>query len=329
MKLQDGIVFMLVLSMSSACAPAPTRAPVPTPFFAPPTPAAKTESAPTPCPPVSSAPEIAGLFACADVNAAGDVPVAHYRNAAGIEVATFDPADKWHNQQIVWHWARMTAFEKDMALRWLFNPKHLRHDHFENHEAWLTQVLARWIPKLDQITLPTEPELAVHWQSDGPPMQLDTVYEALSRIKAVALIRERRSCNYAHSHLGLIEYGGETVLFSAAGWRTVSQDSREIFTTVWTVKEAMVIYYAQFIGLPNACPSASEHLKVEYYSTLWLLQAERALSGFVPGDRAYWVAKEIPFQMRNIKTQTFPPCQATWTPAPVTMPSPTPCSSEP
>ena len=72
-------------------------------------------------------------------------------------------------------------------------------------------------------------------------MNQTSLYEGLSRVKSLALIRERRTCNYAYSHLGLIEYGGETILFAAPGWQTVSQETREIFTTVWTLKEVMVI----------------------------------------------------------------------------------------
>jgi hypothetical protein len=61
-------------------------------------------------------------------------------------------------------------------------------------------------------------------------------------------------------------------------------------------------YYAQFRGLPNACPSEVEYLKIEYYSTLWLIRMEQALSRFVPTDTKYWTETEIPFQIRNVKT---------------------------
>ncbi|MEW5719642.1 MAG: hypothetical protein AB1817_13510, partial [Chloroflexota bacterium] len=148
-------------------------------------------------------------------------------------------------------------------------------------------------------------------------------------VKSLALVQERRTCNYAYSHLGLIEYGGETILFAAPGWQTVSQETREIFTTVWTLKEAMVIYYAQFRGLPNACPSEVEHLKIEYYSTIWLIHLEQILSRFVPADKKYWVETEILFQMRNVKTQTFPQCLPPTVFSATPMPSPTPCSTVP
>lgn len=124
------------------------------------------------------------------------------------------------------------------------------------------------------------------------------------------MIRERQTCNYGYSHLGLIEFGGETVLFTAPGWQKVSQESREIFTTVWTIKEAMVIYYPQSLGWSSACPNETDHLKNENHSTLWLIQAMTTLARAVPQDRWYWDESAIPLQMRAIKTQTFPACAA-------------------
>lgn len=326
---QRAAFLILVLCALVSCVREPTRIPVPTPFPTAIVAASKTEPTPTPCPPAKDMPQIAGLTACGEMNAQGALLKSRYRNAAGVEIATFDPLDLVHNHQIIWHWDRMNAAEKDLALRWILDPSQTQYVNFENRENWVIDALTKWVPKLDHLALPAEPELAIHWQADGPPMNQNSIYEGLSRIKSLALVRERRSCNYAHSHLGLIEYGGETILFTAPGWRTVSPKSREIFTTVWTIKEAMVIYYAQFLGLPNACPSELEHLKVEYYSTLWLIQVERALAQFVPADSKYWVETEIPFQIRNVKTQSFPQCLPIWSSVPATMPSSTPCSTLP
>jgi hypothetical protein len=168
--------------------------------------------------------------------------------------------------------------------------------------------VAKWVPQITEFSLPADPEIAQHWQSDGLSMNEATLYEALSRIKVLSLVRERRTCNYGYSDLGLIEYGGETVLFTAAGWSKVSEETREIFTAVWTIKEAMVIYYPQSNGWYNSCPSEQEHLKNELYSTIWLLRMEQVLATFVPVDKRYWQDVEIPFQKRNILDQKFPPC---------------------
>ena len=204
----------------------------------------------------------------------------------------------------------MTAQEKDGALRWLFDPQQMRYVNFENREFWLGESIAKWIPRLTDFTLPTDATVAAHWESDSPPMNQSSLYEALSRIKTIALIPARRTCNYGYSHLGLIEFGGETVLFSAAGWQKVSRESREIFTTVWTIKEAMVIYFPQTRGWSSACPNETDHLKNENYSTIWIIQAMTALARTVPQDGWYWEESALPQQWRTIKTQTFPVCAA-------------------
>jgi hypothetical protein len=252
-----------------------------------------------------------------------------YRNAAGVEIATFDPQDKAHNNQLIWHWERMTPEEKDQALQWILDPKQMQYVDFANRETWVQDTLTKWIPQIDDFSLPRNSEIAIHWQTDGPPMSQATLYEGLSRVKSLVLVRERRTCNYGHSQLGRIEYGGETILFTAPGWQTVSQETREIFTTVWTIKEALVIYYAQFLGLASSCPSELEHLKVEYYSTIWLIQMEQVFSRFVPTDKKYWAETEIPFQIRNIKTQAFPQCLPPILYAATPIPSVTPCSTSP
>ena len=206
----------------------------------------------------------------------------------------------------------------------------MTYSRFENREEWVINALSKWVPRMTDFAIPSEPEIAIHWQTDGPPMNQRSLYEALSRIKALTLVRERRTCNYGHSHLGLIEYGGETILFTAPGWHQVSKETREIFTTVWTVKEAMVIYYAQSLGLQNSCPSELDHFKVEYYSTIWLIKTQQTLSRFVPSDNAYWQGQEIPFQTRNITTQTFPICSSpAFLPGSKTTVTPEPCSPLP
>jgi hypothetical protein len=171
--------------------------------------------------------------------------------------------------------------------------------------------------------VPTDPNVAIHWQSDGPPMNQNTLYEALSRVKILELVRERRLCSYGYSQLGLIEYGGEIVLFTAPEWQKVSAETREIMTTVWTVKEAMVIYYPQSQGWSSSCPGETEHLKVEYYSTIWLLKAEQTLAQYAPTDANYWNDQETRRQIGNINTQSFPPCQS-----PVLLAEPTPNSGD-
>ncbi|MBI5029960.1 MAG: hypothetical protein HZB51_05490 [Chloroflexi bacterium] len=243
----------------------------------------------------------------------------HYRNSSGTEIVQYDPTDTVHNHHLSWHWDNMSASEKDQALRWLFNPLQMRYCQFEHQEARLVNTLAKWIPRLNDFAVPNDPNVISHWQSDGPPMNQSTLYEALSRVKILALVRERRLCSYGYSQLGLIEYGGEIVLFTAPEWQKVSAETREILTTVWTIKEAMVIYYAQSQGWPSSCSGETEHLKVEYYSTIWLLKAEQALARYVPSDASYWNDQETRRQIRNVSTQSFPPCQP-----PVLLAEPTP-----
>jgi hypothetical protein len=247
----------------------------------------------------------------------------HFRNSSGQEIALFDPMDTKHNHRLSWRWENMSALEKDQTLRWLFDPHQMQYRQFGDQEKRLIDTLGKWIPRLNDFAVPTDPSVAIHWQNDGPPMNQDTLYEALSRVKTLALVRERRLCSYGHSQLGLIEYGGEIVLFTAPEWQKVSVETREILTTVWTIKEAMVIYYPQSQGWASSCPGEIEHLKVEYYSTIWLLKAEQALARFVPTDASYWNDQETRRQIRNISTQSFPPCQP-----PVLLAEPTPNSDD-
>ncbi len=252
--------------------------------------------------------DMPGMTRLSELDTQSQLVRVHYQNSGSIVVATFDPRDTLHNHGVTWHWEDMTLAEKDLALRWIFDPHHITYADFDNRESWIINALTRWIPKISELSVPTDPRIAAQWQIDGPPMNLVTLYEALSRIKAITLVRERRMCSYGYSDLGLIEYGGEIVHFTASGWEQVSAETREIVTTVWTIKEAMVIYYPQSLGWVNSCPSESTHLKNEYYSTIWLLEAERALSKYVPADASYWIDQEIPFQIRNIHTATFPRC---------------------
>jgi hypothetical protein len=238
----------------------------------------------------------------------GKLVAADYRNSDGAIISVFDPQDKVHNSQVAWNWEQMTRLEKDQALQWIFMPPQMSYRRFENREEWAINAVTKWIPRLDDFSLLAAWEIAQHWPSDGPPLSQLTLYEALSRIKSLTLVRERPMCSYGYSHLGLIEYGGEIVLFAAPAWQKVSLETREILTVVWTIKESMVIYYPQAQGWANSCPSEVGHLKNESYSTIWLLQAERVLSKFVPADKGYWENQEIPFQIRNIRTQTFPRC---------------------
>jgi len=295
----------------------------PSPTLTLPEPTATLQPPPTPCPKVETVPQIAWLESCAEFDPQGRLMGARYRNAAGTSIAAFDVADKFHNNQVTWHWERITAQEKDGALRWLFDPQQMHYLNFENRHTWVIESLAKWIPHLTDFILPDDVVFTSHWESDGPPLNQHSLYEALSRIRTIALIRERKTCNYGYSHLGLIEFGGETVLFTALGWQKVSQESREIFTTVWTIKEAMVIYYAQSLGWLSACPNEPDHFKNENYSTLWLIQAMNVLARAVPQDRWYWEESAIPLQLRAIKTQTFPVCSA-----PMLFPTPQP-DSEP
>jgi hypothetical protein len=259
-------------------------------------------------PSTESIPVILGMTACIQRDAQGNLIAVHYQDSDGIPVATFDPSDRFHNHRVTWDWQKMTQAEKDQALWWIFDLKHMQYSRFENREEWVINTMSKWIPRITDFALPTNPDIAIHWQRDGPLMSQNTLYEALSRIKSLTLVRERRTCNYGHSHLGLIEYGGETILFTAPGWQKFSMETREIFTVVWTIKEAMVIYYPQSLGWTSSCPSESTHLKVEYYSMIWLIKAQQVLSKLVPSDRAYWEEQEILFQIRNLTTQTFPLC---------------------
>ncbi len=315
--LQNIILGIWLAAGISACAASTPITPAPTMML--PKPTATLQPSPTPCPQVATLPQIGWLETCPEFDAQGKLLGARYRNLTGTHIASFDAADKFHNNQVTWHWERMTAREKDSALRWLFDPHQMRYINFENREFWLVESLAKWIPRLTDFTLPADATIAAHWQSDGPPMNQPSLYEALSRIKTMALIPERRTCNYGYSHLGLVEFGGETILFTAPGWQKVSQASREIFTTVWTIKEAMVIYYPQTLGWSSACPNESDHIKNENYSTLWLIQAMTALTHLVPQDGWYWEESAIALQLRVIKTQTFPACAA-----PLLLPTPQP-----
>jgi hypothetical protein len=272
-------------------------------------------------------PEIPGLEACPEFSVQENLEAVHYHNPAGVVVARYDPTDLVHNQHISWNWEKMSALEKSQVVAWLFDPQQMRYGRFQGREGWVINALTKWIPRLNDWALPSDPVIAIHWQTDGPPMNQNTLYEALSRVKSLALVPERPLCSYGYSHLGLIEYGGEIILFTAPGWQKVSIETREILTTVWTIKEAMVIYYPQSLGWANSCPAEPEHLKTEYYSTIWLVAAEQAFSKFVPADRSYWEGQEIPFQSKHIVTQTFPPCSP-----PILLPAPTPdpgCSQLP
>jgi hypothetical protein len=261
-----------------------------------------------------------GMTSLSEWDVQGQLVREQYQNSDGMVIAKFDPRDTWHNHGVTWYWEDMTLAEKDLALRWIFDPVHMPYAGFEDRESWVINALTRWIPKISELSVPTDMRIATQWQIDGPPMNQVTLYEALSRIKSLTLVRERRMCSYGYSDLGLIEYGGEIVLFTASGWNQVSAETREIVTAVWTIKEAMVIYYPQSLGWANSCPSESAHLKNEYYSTIWLLESEQALSRFVPADASYWIDQEIPFQIRNIQTATFPRCLP---PSGVPIPPPT------
>jgi hypothetical protein len=304
-----------------------TCAPMPVPTFVPnasPTRSItaitpRREPSPTAPVPPMPIPQIPGLVTQSEFDAQQNLGAVHYCNSAGTEIALFDPNDKTHNQRIIWRWEKMSTSEKHQALQWLFHPLQMCYGQFENQEDWLINALTQWIPRMNDFAIPTDPVIAIHWQSDGPQMSQDTLYESLSRVKALTLVRERRLCSYGHSHLGLIEYGGEIILFSAPGWQKVSVETRQILTTVWTIKEAMVIYYPQSQGWASSCPSESEHLKNEYYSTIWLLKAEQVFSKFVPADRGYWEGQELGLQIRNIVTQSFPRCLP---PFPVALPTP-------
>ncbi|MEW5718328.1 MAG: hypothetical protein AB1817_06875, partial [Chloroflexota bacterium] len=120
-------ILLFALAISAAgCAAEPTRPLAPTARSATtvsPIPVVMPTATPTPCPPVESAPQVAGLAACAEHNAQGALIASRYRNSGGVEIATFDPQDKAHNSQMIWHWERMSPQEKDQALRWILDPK--------------------------------------------------------------------------------------------------------------------------------------------------------------------------------------------------------------
>jgi hypothetical protein len=265
-------------------------------------------------------PQIQGLTAQSQFDAGGRLVAVRYLNSAGTCVATFAPEDKAHNNGVTWHWDVMTDSEREQALRWLFDPQQMLYSRFEGREAWLMDALTQWIPRLAGISQTADPAVLAHWQTDGADLTCLTFYEALSRLQALTAVRERRTCSYGYSDRGLIEYGGEMIFFTEPAWQKLSLESRQILTVVWTIKEAMVIYYPQSLGWTSPCLSERTHLKTEYYSTIWLLQAERTLAQYVPADRSYWEEKEIPFQIRNIVTQSFPPCLP-----PATSYAPTPC----
>lgn len=298
---------MLVTSISGC---APVTPSVPTPMIPTPMPTATLRPSPTPCPKIAIVPQIRWLENCPEYDTQGNVIGAQYRNAAHTPIASFDATDTFHNHQVAWQWEQMTAQEKDRALRWLFDPRQMRYINFDNREFWLVEALAKWIPRMTDFTLPADATVAAHWSSDAPPLNQLSLYEALSRIKTIALIPARHTCNYGYSHLGLIEFGGETILFTAAGWQKVSTESREIFATAWTIKEAMVIYYPQTQGWASACPNERDHLKNENYSTTWLIRAMTALARAVPQDQWYWDGTALAQQWRAIRTQTFPVCAA-------------------
>lgn len=320
----------LVLVVAGNClACAPTA--LPTPMASPTRSLAAVTPQPTLLPaataPAIQIPRIPEFDADFEFNGQPNLGIVYYYNSAGTAVARFDPNDRVHNQRIKWDWEKMSALEKSQVVSWLFDSQQMRYCRFQNREKWIIHVLSKWIPRMNDLAMPTDPAVALHWQADGPPMNQNTIYEALSRVKALALVPERPMCSYGHSHLGLIEYGGELVLFTAPGWQKVNVETREILTTVWTIKEAMAIYYPQSQGWASSCPSEPEHLKNEYYSTIWLVAAELTLARFVPTDQSYWEYQEIPFQIKNIVTQKFPPCLP-----PVLLPAPTPdpgCSQLP
>jgi hypothetical protein len=324
-------VLMAVIGLVS-CAPTPTPLPMGVlesdpagiPTSSPMTIVTRQSASPTARPSPAPIPNVPGLAVRPEYGMQGNLVGARYENPDGTVIATFDAQDRLHNDHVTWHWERMNQSERDQALAWLFDPQQMQYSRFEDREEWVIRSITKWIPRLTDFVIPTDSKIAIHWQADGPPMSLVSLYEALSRVKSLSLIRERRSCSYGHSELGLIELGGETVLFTAPGWQTVSVGTREILTAVWIIKEAMVIYYPQSLGWASSCPSEPDHLKTEYYSTIWLVKAQQALSKFVPADKGYWEQQEIPFQIRNITTQTFPACLPTQTADPVT-PTVEPC----
>ncbi|OGO38610.1 MAG: hypothetical protein A2Z03_10690 [Chloroflexi bacterium RBG_16_56_8] len=294
----------------SACAPRLTPTPLPAP--APATPQARI--VPTPCPSPVPVPQLSGLTRQPELDLQSECVAVQYLNSAGAVIATFDPQDRVHNNGVTWNWERMDQAEKDRALAWVFDLRQMRYSRFEGREDWVIQAVTKWIPRFTDFSLPAEEEITLHWQTDGPPMSQATLYEALSRVKSLTLVRERPTCSYGYSHLGLVEYGAGMVLFESAGWQRVTQDTREIVTAAWTIKEAMVIYYPQWLGWPSSCPCETDHLKNEYYSTIWLVKAEQALSRFVPADESYWQGQEIPFQIRNVTLQRFPECVPAFVP---------------
>jgi len=269
------------------------------------------EASPTARPSPAPIPIVPGLAVRPEYDTQGNLVVASYEKPNGAVLAIYDPQDGLHNNRVAWHWERMDQSERDQALAWIFDPQQMQYSKFEEREEWLIRSITKWTSRLTDFALPTDPSIAIHWQADGPPMNQISLYEGLSRIRAMALIRERRSCSYGHSELGLIELGGETILFTAPGWQAVSVETQEILTAVWTFKEAMVIYYPQSLGWASSCPSEPDHIKVEYYSTIWLVKAQQTLSQFVPADRGYWERQEIPFQIRNLNLQAFPACLPT------------------
>jgi len=318
---------LIVLANCLACAPAPTPAPTSSPARQLPIITPQPTILATATVPALQPPEITGFDADLEFDRHRNIHLVSYSNAADIVIARFDPNDRVHNQGITWNWEKMSVREKSLAVEWLWAPAQMRYCRFQGRETWLVHVLNKWIPRLNNLAIPSDPAIALHWQTDGPPLDQNTIYEALSRIKALALIPERPMCSYGHSHLGLIEYGGELILFTAPGWQKVTSETREIITTVWTIKEAMVIYYPQSLGWISSCPSESARLKNEYYSSIWLVSAEQALAAFVPADHIYWQNQEIPFQLKNIATQRFPPCSP-----PIQLPAPIPdtgCSQSP
>ncbi|MBI5651408.1 MAG: hypothetical protein HZC40_13345 [Chloroflexi bacterium] len=231
-----------------------------------------------------------------------------YFNAEGARIATFNRDDRWHTGGVTWQWESMNPVERERALAWIFDPQQIRYLRFDGQEARVIHAITKWIPRITNFDLPTDSIIAARWQSDGPPMNQVTLYEALSRIKFITLMRERQTCSYGYSHLGLIEFGGELILFNKPGWQRVSDETREIITTAWSIKEVMVIYYPQSLGWSSACPSEEGQVKNEFYSTIWLIKAQQTLSQWVPADASYWQDHEIPFQIANIHQQRFPKC---------------------
>lgn len=254
------------------------------------------------------APAIPGLTRTLTVDDQGEF-VFSYKNAAGDEIATLNPLDKYHNRQIVWNWKRaLSGAETSLVVQQMFDPEHLDltggYDTPEG-KTWIVSALSKWAPRVLDLNLPDFPAIREHYPSNDAPSPR-IMFEALSRIKT--LTPSGTSTSYGG-------FNGEIKLSRAASFdypaeynAVATPEEMSLFTFSIAVKEASVIAWAQDHDLKSGCSPNDLDNRVEYYSTTWLVMVLKSLAPKLSGDKSWISNTTIPFYQEVLQTGRFPPC---------------------